>query len=165
MKTKKSKKTPPVVRDRIVELCRVRAGELRRHPQNWRLHPPAQQAAMAKVLGEVGYADALVARRLADGTLELIDGHLRAATTPDVEVPVLVVDLDDREAALLLAVHDSLTGMAEWFAAFVDWFAGVVDWFAALPGLTQIFVGLFLFTMAIPIATLTVFSSSNRCAG
>jgi hypothetical protein len=68
---------------------------------------------MSAVLSEVGYADALIARRLPNGALELIDGHLRAETTPDAEVPVLVVDLDEREAALLLAVHDPLAGMAE----------------------------------------------------
>jgi ParB-like chromosome segregation protein Spo0J len=61
----------------------------------------------------VGYADALLARELPDGTLQLIDGHLRAETTPEMEVPVLVVDLDEREAAKLLAVHDPLAGLAE----------------------------------------------------
>ena len=101
------------IRDRIVELRRVRAGDLRRHPHNWRIHPSKQRSALARVLNEIGYADALVARALPDGSLELIDGHLRAATTPDLEVPVLVVDLDEREAALLLAVHDPLTEMAE----------------------------------------------------
>jgi hypothetical protein len=50
---------------------------------------------------------------LPDGSLELIDGHLRAETTPDMEVPVLLVDLDDREAAKLLALHDPLAGLAE----------------------------------------------------
>ena len=50
---------------------------------------------------------------LADGSLELIDGHLRAETTPDMEVPVLVVDLDETETAKLLAVYDPLGGMAE----------------------------------------------------
>ncbi|HEY0962591.1 MAG TPA: hypothetical protein VGE69_09555 [Pseudomonadales bacterium] len=34
--------------------------------------------------------------------------------------------------------------------------SGIVEWFAALPGLTQVFVGLFVFLMAVPIATLTV---------
>lgn len=34
--------------------------------------------------------------------------------------------------------------------------SGIVAWFAALPGLTQVFVGLFVLLMAIPIATLTV---------
>ncbi len=54
-----------------------------------------------------------MARELPDGTLQLIDGHLRAETTPDVEVPVLVLDLDEREATKLLALHDPLAGMAE----------------------------------------------------
>jgi len=36
------------------------------------------------------YAAALIARETADGKLELIDGHLRAETTPDTVVPVLV---------------------------------------------------------------------------
>lgn len=34
--------------------------------------------------------------------------------------------------------------------------SGIVEWFAALPGLTQVFVGLFVLLMALPIATLTV---------
>ncbi len=100
------------IRDRIRELRRVKAAQLRPNPRNWRQHPPAQQDALRGVLAEIGYADALVARELADGSLELIDGHLRAETTPDMEVPVLVVDLDDQEAAKLLAVHDPLGAMA-----------------------------------------------------
>jgi ParB-like chromosome segregation protein Spo0J len=58
-------------------------------------------------------ADALLARELPDGSLELIDGHLRAETTPDADVPVLIVDLDDREAAKLLALFDPLAAEAE----------------------------------------------------
>ena len=101
------------IRDRVKELRRVKAGLLRPNPKNWRTHPQAQQDVLRGVLAEIGYAGALLARELPDGTLELLDGHLRAETTPDMEVPVLVVDLDDREAAKLLAVHDPLAGMAE----------------------------------------------------
>ncbi len=101
------------IRDRIKELRRVRADRLRPHPNNWRTHPKAQQDALRGVLAEVGYADALLARELPDGSLELIDGHLRAETTPEMEVPVLILDLDDREAAKLLAVHDPLAGLAQ----------------------------------------------------
>ena len=54
-----------------------------------------------------------LARQLPDGSLELIDGHLRAETTPDMEVPVLILDLDDAEATKLLAVLDPLAAMAE----------------------------------------------------
>ena len=101
------------IRDRIKELRRVKASQLRPHPRNWRTHPAAQQDALRGVLAEIGYAGALVARELADGSLELIDGHLRAETTPDMEVPVLVVDLDETETAKLLAVYDPLGRMAE----------------------------------------------------
>ncbi len=101
------------IRDRIQELRRVSASALRPHPLNWRTHPRGQREMLEGVLQEVGYADALLARELPDGTLELIDGHLRAETTPDAEVPVLVVDLNDEEAAKLLALHDPLTAMAE----------------------------------------------------
>jgi hypothetical protein len=101
------------IRDRIKELRRVRAGDLRPNPRNWRTHPATQQNALQGILAEVGYADALLARELPDGSLELIDGHLRAQTTPDMEVPVLVLDLNDDEALKLLAVLDPLAGMAE----------------------------------------------------
>ena len=101
------------IRDRIRELRRVRASQLRPHPKNWRTHPASQQDALRGVLAEIGYADALLVRQLEDGTLELIDGHLRAETTPEMEVPVLVLDLDEQEAAKLLALHDPLAAMAE----------------------------------------------------
>jgi len=101
------------VRDRIKELRRVPAGQLRPNARNWRRHPQAQQDALRGVLAEIGYADALLARELPDGSLELIDGHLRAETTPDMEVPVLVVDLDEKEAMKLLALLDPLAGLAE----------------------------------------------------
>jgi hypothetical protein len=102
-----------MIRDRIKELRRVKASLLRPHPKNWRTHPKAQQDALRGLLAEVGYADALLARELPDGSLELIDGHLRAETTPDAQVPVLVLDLDDAEAAKLLALCDPLAGLAE----------------------------------------------------
>jgi hypothetical protein len=100
------------IRDRIKELRRVRAAVLRPNPRNWRTHPPAQQDALRGVLAEVGYADALLARELADGTLMLIDGHLRAETTPDALVPVLVLDVDEAEADKILLTHDPLAAMA-----------------------------------------------------
>lgn len=100
------------IRDRIKELCRVKASRLRPHPNNWRTHPPAQQDALRGLLAEIGYADALLARQLPDGSLELIDGHLRAEITPEMEVPVLVLDLDEKEAAKLLALHDPLAELA-----------------------------------------------------
>ncbi len=96
---------------------RVRADTLRPHPLNWRSHPPGQVRALQAALDEVGFVGALVARPLPDGSLQLIDGHLRAETLPSAELPVLVVDLSDDEAARLLAVYDPLAGLAEAHAA------------------------------------------------
>src|SRR5688500_12541179 len=73
----------PGIRDRIKDFRRVPASELLPNPKNWRLHPKPQQDAMRGVLAEIGYADALLARELPDGSLELIDGHLRRDVTPD----------------------------------------------------------------------------------
>ncbi len=115
------------IRDRIRELRRVRAADLRPHPKNWRTHPDTQREALRGVLAEVGYADALVARELADGTLELIDGHLRAETTPDMEVPVLVLDVTEAEAAKLLAVLDPLAALAETSGARLDSLLATVE--------------------------------------
>ncbi len=65
------------------------------------------------MLDEIGYAGALLARELDDGSLELIDGHLRAETTPDAQVPVLVLDVTEAEALKLLATFDPLGSLAE----------------------------------------------------
>lgn len=101
------------IRDRIKELRRVPARDLRPNPRNWRVHPARQQEALRGILAEVGYADALLARELPDGSLELIDGHLRAETTPEALVPVLVLDVSEEEANKLLAILDPLAGLAE----------------------------------------------------
>ncbi len=115
------------IRDRIKELRRVKAGQLRPHPKNWRTHPESQQDALRGVLAEIGYADALIARELPDGSLQLIDGHLRAQITPEMEVPVLVVDLDDDEAAKLLVLLDPLASLAETDAALLSELVAAVE--------------------------------------
>lgn len=101
------------IRDRIKELRRVKSSELLPNPKNWRTHPKAQQDALKGILAEVGFADALLARELDDGSLMLIDGHLRAETTGDQEVPVLILDVDEKESDKLLATFDPLASLAE----------------------------------------------------
>ena len=101
------------IRDRIRELRRVPAGQLRPNPKNWRTHPPAQRDALKGLLAELGYCDALLVRELEDGALELVDGHLRAEETPDMEVPVLVLDVSAEEAEKLLLTLDPLASLAE----------------------------------------------------
>lgn len=107
------------IRDRIKELRRVPARQLRPHPRNWRKHPQTQQDAMRGVLAEIGYADALLARELSDGSLQLVDGHLRAEVAPDAIVPVLVLDVSEDEALKLLATLDPLAAMADTDAALL----------------------------------------------
>ena len=101
------------LRDRIKSLRRVKASDLRPNPRNWRMHPEAQQNALRGVLAEVGIADALLARELPDGTLELVDGHLRTDIDPNTKWPVLVLDVTKEEADKLLATVDPLAAMAE----------------------------------------------------
>jgi DNA modification methylase len=101
------------IRDRVRELRRVKASELVPNPKNWRRHPKEQSAALKGLLAEIGYADALIARELPDGRLMLIDGHLRAETTKNAMVPVLVLDVTESEADKLLLTLDPLAAMAQ----------------------------------------------------
>jgi hypothetical protein len=101
------------IRDRIKDFRRVPASALRPNPRNWRTHPARQRDALRGILAEVGYADALLARVLDDGSLELVDGHLRAETTPDAIVPVLVLDVTAAEADKILLTLDPLAALAE----------------------------------------------------
>lgn len=99
-------------RNRNLAVRRVKASSLVPHPQNWRLHPQGQRAALASLLEEVGFVGTLVAYEQPDGRLQLIDGHLRRETLGDEEVDVAVVDLSPEEAAKVLATFDPLAAMA-----------------------------------------------------
>ena len=68
------------IRNRIRELRTVKAAELTPNPKNWRMHPKAQQDALRGILAEVGYADALLARELPDGSLTATFGRRRRQT-------------------------------------------------------------------------------------
>ena len=98
--------------DRVKEFRRVPVSELKANPKNWREHPPEQQKAMAGILEEVGIAGALLARETEYG-LELIDGHLRTEMNDAAEWPVLILDVDENEADILLASVDPIGAMAK----------------------------------------------------
>jgi len=99
------------MKDRVKELRRVPASELRANRKNWRRHPPSQEAALRGVLEDIGFADAVIARETDDG-LELIDGHLRQEVMGDQVVPVLIVDVTEEEADKMLLTYDPLAMMA-----------------------------------------------------
>ena len=99
------------IRDRIIDFRRVKGGDLRPNPANWRTHNDAQRDAIRGILAEVGFVGAALAVER-DGGLMLCDGHLRAETAPDAEIPVLVCDLTDDEVKKVLASLDPLADMA-----------------------------------------------------
>lgn len=117
------------IRDRVIELRRAPASELRANPKNWRRHPKQQVAALRAVLDEVGFAGALLAyvdptfraecsaevpiAEVPDRALVLVDGHLRQSVVKGGLVPVLVTDLTEAEADMVLASYDPISAMAK----------------------------------------------------
>jgi hypothetical protein len=109
-----------IVRNRIKRHVRVRAGDLVPHELNPRLHGEAQRAALAALYAEIGFARSLLAYELPDGRLKLIDGHLRQDMTPDMEVEVEVLDVNEAEARALLLSLDPLAQLADYDGVALD---------------------------------------------
>jgi len=99
------------IRDRVIDFRRVKASDLRKHPQNWRLHPESQRSALMAMFDEVGFVGAVLTRQESDGTLQILDGHLRVDLLPEEEVPVIVTDLSEDEGKKILATYDPLSQM------------------------------------------------------
>ncbi len=77
--------------------------------RNWRTHPRLQREA----LDRVGWVQDIVVNRRSG---RLVDGHLRVAVAVsrgEPSVPVVCVDLDERDEAFVLATLDPLAAMAE----------------------------------------------------
>lgn len=118
-----AKDKPLNLRDRIQEFRRVDVAELADNGKNWRVHPAAQVDALRGVLAEIGIAGALTGYHSErnGGALTLIDGHARKQVTAEGGVwPVLILDVTDAEADLLLATLDPLSAMAEADATALD---------------------------------------------
>lgn len=107
-------------RSRIIGSGEENPDQLLANPRNWRVHPKAQQDALAGVLDEVGWVQQVIVNQR---TGHLIDGHLRvtlANRRGEASIPVLYVDLDEGEEALALATLDPLAAMATTDAAKLD---------------------------------------------
>ena len=120
------------LRDRIRGFCRLAPERIRPNPKNWRTHPEAQRDALKGVLADVGIADAVLVVPCDVGALAglltakdfdawlrgyrgdfmLVDGHLRTETITGQPVPALVLDLDEREQAEVLATFDPVGDLA-----------------------------------------------------
>lgn len=101
------------LRNRITGLEYVESTELHEHPKNWRRHTSEQRDALQTIMEQVGIAGAVLAYRSKryDGKLTIVDGHLRKGIIQD-KVPVLVLDVDDEEADILLTTYDSIGRLA-----------------------------------------------------
>jgi hypothetical protein len=105
--------SPMSIRNRIVGHASVRAGDLLRHPLNYRRHPARQRQALADSLDELGDIRSLLGFRLPDGRIQLIDGHLRRDLDPERIVTVELVDLTEAEAVKALLTLDPMAALAE----------------------------------------------------
>lgn len=94
--------------------------QLLANPKNARRHPQNQQAALADVLDEVGVVQRVIVNKR---TGYVVDGHARIALAlrqGQPTIPVVYVDLDEREEALILATLDPISAMATYDAAALD---------------------------------------------
>ena len=94
--------------------------QLLANPKNARRHPQAQQQALADVLDEVGVVQRVIVNQR---TGYVVDGHARIALAlrqGQPTIPVVYVDLDEREEALILATLDPISAMATTDAAALD---------------------------------------------
>ena len=100
-------------RDRIKVIRTVKASELVVNDENWRLHPAEQKSELRSVLTEIGNVDVLKAVERPDGTLLLVDGHLRRDLHGDSDVRVAVLDLDEAETRKVLESYDRIAAAAQ----------------------------------------------------
>ena len=99
-------------RNRIVGSGEEVPDQLLANPANWRIHPKAQQDALAGALDQVGWVQQVLVNQRSGF---VVDGHARVAlalTRGEATVPVLYVDLDPEEEALVLATLDPISAMA-----------------------------------------------------
>ncbi len=107
-------------RNRIVGHGEEAPDQLLANPKNWRI----QQAVLAGALNEVGWVQNVIVNRR---TGHVVDGHLLvqlAISRDEPMVPVVYVDLDEREEAIILATIDPIAALADrddsMFAQLVD---------------------------------------------
>ena len=114
-------------RNRIIGEGDEAPDQLLANPRNARRHPQAQQAALADVLAEVGVVQRVIVNRR---TGFVVDGHARIALAlrqGQPTIPVLYVDLDEREEAKVLATLDPIGAMATYDAEALDALLREVD--------------------------------------
>lgn len=101
------------IRNRIIGHGEEKPDQLLANPLNFRTHPTQQRESLRGILGEVGWVQSIIVNRR---TGYIVDGHARveeALLANEPIVPVVYVDLSEREEALVLAVLDPIGEMAK----------------------------------------------------
>lgn len=98
--------------NRIIGSAVVLVEQLLANPFNWRIHPMAQQEALAGMIDEIGFISSVKVNK---NTGHVVDGHLRVALalrSGVKEIPVEYLDLTEEEELKALATLDPIGTLA-----------------------------------------------------
>jgi hypothetical protein len=115
------------LRNRIVASGEENPEKLLANPKNWRTHSADQESAVEGLLEEVGWVSNVIVNRKSG---RLIDGHLRVALAKrrkEKKIPVVYVDLSDKEEEIVLATLDPLGDLAGIDAKRLETLLGELD--------------------------------------
>lgn len=101
------------MKNKIIAIKEVDPKELKANPNNWRLHPETQKKPLKAILNDVGWVQNIIVNK---NTGNIVDGHARveiAIDQKEATVPVVYVDLTEKEEKLILATLDPLSAIAQ----------------------------------------------------
>lgn len=115
MAKKPGKLDATAVRNRVVEVKRMRFGEVKAHGTNPKDHMDYQRNVFRDAVQFVGFGTIPVAyySERNGGALTWVDGHLRGDELPDYEGEVAILDITDEEAAFMLSTLDPIAALAQ----------------------------------------------------
>lgn len=99
-------------KNRILRSEMVAPDQLLANPDNWRIHPAFQEAALEGVLDDVGWVRTVLVN---EATGHVVDGHLRVALAlkrNEPTVPVDYVELTIEEERAILSTLDPIAALA-----------------------------------------------------
>jgi hypothetical protein len=108
------------LRNRVIGMGEEAPDQLLANPANFRIHPDAQQQALAGSIDGVGWIDPVIVNRLSG---HVVDGHLRvtlALRSGVKSIPVVYVELSDAEEQQALLSLDPIAAMAATDKAQLD---------------------------------------------
>ena len=100
------------INNRILGLVNESPDQLLANPKNYRIHPNHQRVALLNILDRVGWCSPVIVNQT---TGHLLDGHLRvmiAMEKNEASIPVLYIELTEREENIILANFDPIRSLA-----------------------------------------------------